>query len=111
MANASVTTPLSRDLARLMLMMRRLVKEEFTVTVHLDEGEAAEELLAFAARSRSSLLRQMARELEQCLEQNLPAPANGDATPPHHRRAINDAPSAPAPRKTPKRVYRGRVIS
>jgi hypothetical protein len=55
---------LSRERIRLMLMMRRMVREEFGVTVLLGDAEAAEELAAFAGRARNTLLRQMGRELE-----------------------------------------------
>jgi len=54
----------SRDFARLMLMMRRMIREEFSVTVHLDEPEASDELLAFAERSDNAMLKEMAIELE-----------------------------------------------
>ena len=57
----------TRQYGRLLMMMRRLVKEEFGVTVHLEETDAPQELLAFASRSRQHLLRQMMGELEDLL--------------------------------------------
>lgn len=107
---------LSRDVVRLMLMMRRLIKEEFAVTVPISDKNAADELFAFAGRSRNTLLRQMARELEQQLNVSQP----DDTSPPQEKPAVATYRGAPVtqtgqestlPAERPKRVYRGRTIS
>lgn len=108
------TTPaheLSRERIRLMLMMRRMVREEFGVTVLLSETEATEELLAFAARARNTLLRQMGRELETL------AAAESDSAPeqpaPLRYRGAPVQAAAPATETKPadvRRIYRGQVI-
>ncbi len=113
----------SRTYARTLLMMRRLVKEEFGVTVHLDEEEVAEELLAFASRSRHHLLRQMARELEEQMgvvpdapaadKEESEAPADEKVS--YYRGApvVNESKpveSEVASSSAPKRIYRGQVV-
>ncbi|MGE0081355.1 MAG: hypothetical protein AB7U81_08660 [Thiohalomonadaceae bacterium] len=101
---------LSRDLARLMLMMRRMIKEEFAVTVPLSDDEAAEELLAFAGRSRNTLLRQMAHELERQLHAR--GPGNEKPVMATSRGAAVSQPAqdAAATVARHRRVYRGNVI-
>lgn len=108
---------LSRDLVRLMLMMRRMVKEEFSVTIQLSDPEAAHELLAFADRSRNTLLRQMARELETHGSSPMSEAADSHAAPTssRYRGAVvpsgdtGTASGSPVASR-PKRVYRGQVI-
>lgn len=60
---------LSRDFARLMLVMRRMIKQEFSVTIHLDSPDAGQELLAYARLSAQSMLKEMAIELETMLDE------------------------------------------
>lgn len=68
------SSDLSRDYARLMLVMRRMIREEFAVTIHLDEPGAGEELLLFAGRSEAPVLKEMALELEEMLNSSTAAP-------------------------------------
>lgn len=108
----SLSTGLSRERIRLMLMMRRMVREEFGVTVLLSEAEATEELLAFAARTRNTLLRQMGRELEM-LTTAEPDSLPEQAAPLCYRGAPVQA-AAPAAEAQPvavRRIYRGQVIN
>lgn len=102
---------LSRERIRLMLMMRRMVREEFGVTVLLSETEATEELLAFAARARNTLLRQMGRELET-LATVEPDSATEPAEPLRYRGAPVQAAAAATETKPAdiRRIYRGQVI-
>jgi hypothetical protein len=103
---------LSRERVRLMLMMRRMVREEFGVTVLLSEEDAIEELLAFAARARNTLLRQMARELE-ALPATTPAAAPTEPAVLCYRGAPVHA-SAAVPEAKPaevRRIYRGQVVA
>lgn len=109
---------LSRERIRLMLMMRRMVREEFGVTVPLSDEAAADELLAFASRARNSLLRQMARELEgHLVGQENSSEETADAAPSRYYRgaAIPTEEDGTAARSDdshskPRRVYRGQVI-
>ncbi|PKM46684.1 MAG: hypothetical protein CVV05_03135 [Gammaproteobacteria bacterium HGW-Gammaproteobacteria-1] len=102
---------LSRERVRLMLMMRRLVREEFGVTVLLSDDNSLEELLAFADRARSTLLRQMGRELE-ALATAAAEPAPAETASLLYRGAPVHAP-APATEVRPadvRRIYRGQVV-
>jgi hypothetical protein len=103
---------LSRERIRLMLMMRRMVREEFGVTVLLSDAEAAEELAAFAGRARNTLLRQMGRELEAlAATEASPTPAE-PATLRYRGAAV--AAAIPATETKPaapvRRIYRGQVV-
>ena len=110
----------SRHYARLLLMMRRLVKEEFAVTVRLGDEDAPEELLAFASRSRHHLLRQMATELEEQLggqpgEAKLVEPPTSSENVTYYRGApiVREEAVATEPQAkvtATKRVYRGQIV-
>jgi hypothetical protein len=103
----------SRELARLMLMMRRMIKEEFAVSIQLSDPAAADELLAFAERSRNTLLRQMARELEGHHRTSGAKPLRGE--PARYRgaavRVQGAAEKQSKPATATRRVYRGQVIT
>ncbi|WP_127475683.1 hypothetical protein [Sulfurivermis fontis] len=102
---------LSRERIRLMLMMRRMVREEFGVTVLLSETDATEELIAFAARARNTLLRQMGRELESLTAtEAVPEPA-APAAPRYRGAPVTAAAQAPEGKSADvRRIYRGQVI-
>jgi hypothetical protein len=107
----ALNNELSRERVRLMLMMRRLVREEFGVTVLLSDDNSLEELLAFAERARSTLLRQMGRELE-ALATATAEPAAAEPAALLYRGAPVHAP-APAAEAKPadvRRIYRGQVV-
>ncbi|MEW6646199.1 MAG: hypothetical protein AB1450_03245 [Pseudomonadota bacterium] len=104
----------SRERVRLMLMMRRMVREEFGVTVQLGDDDATEELLAFADRARNTLLRQMGRELE-ALAATAAAPEVAAVEPASLcYRGVPLAETTPAAETKPaapvRRIYRGQVI-
>lgn len=103
---------LSRERIRLMLMMRRMVREEFGVTVLLGDVEAAEELAAFAGRARNTLLRQMGRELEALAATAASATAAEPAALRYRGAAVTTAvPTAEAKPAAPvRRIYRGQVV-
>lgn len=103
---------LSRESIRLMLMMRRLVRDEFGVTVPLSDDEAAAELLAFATRARNTLLHEMARELEALLTV---APSAALSSAPAAAPSLTSAAPAPSAASAAKpadvrRIYRGQVM-
>lgn len=107
----ALNNELSRERVRLMLMMRRMVREEFGVTVLLSDDNSQEELLAFADRARNTLLRQMGRELEALTTTAETAVPVEPATL-LYRGAPVDAP-APASEAKPadvRRIYRGQVV-
>lgn len=113
---------LSRDYARLMLIMRRLVREEFSVTIHLDAPDAGEELLAFAGQSQNSMLKEMAVELELMLremdglaEDSASKPESGEDVAyyrgaPVKKAAGSDLSDADSP-QGPTRIYRGQKVA
>jgi hypothetical protein len=113
---------LSRDYGRLMLVMRRLVREEFSVTIHLDAPEAPEELLAFAERSNNFMLKEMATELEPMLVEReaqpddlLPEPEQSEENVTYYRgapvkKATRSESSAEASHGEPTRIYRGQKV-
>lgn len=111
---------LSRDYARLMLVMRRMVREEFSVTIHLDEPGAGEELLSFARVSADPMLKEMAIELEGMLgeSEQVPAPGEENRVPAdrvtYYRGAPIKAATANETDNTtpegPTRIYRGQKL-
>lgn len=103
---------LSRERIRLMLMMRRMVREEFGVTVLLSDTEAAEELAAFAGRARNTLLRQMGRELEAlAATEASSAPVEPAALRYRGAAVAAEVPAAEAKPAAPvRRIYRGQVV-
>jgi hypothetical protein len=102
---------LSRERVRLMLMMRRMVREEFGVTVLLSDDNSLEELLAFADRARNTLLRQMGRELE-ALTTATEAAAPAEPAALLYRGAPVHAPATVTETKPAavRRIYRGQVV-
>lgn len=122
MNNDVTRNQISRDLARLMLVMRRFIKEEFSVTIHLDEPEAADELLAFAARSGNGMLHEMAKELEYLVApeddaagdkaEKSPAPSSTTTyyrgAPVHQQAEVKE--TAEPVSASAKRIYRGRLV-
>lgn len=105
---------LSRERVRLMLMMRRMVREEFGVTVQLSDNDVTEELLAFAERARNTLLRQMGRELESLTGTDpvRTTPSPEPAALCYRGAAVaEEAPTTEAkPATAVRRIYRGQVI-
>ena len=112
---------LSRDALRLMLKMRRAIRQEFGVDVALNDPGAAERLYRQALASRQRALQEMAVELAGHVTPRLPSPAapeptryyRGAALP--ERSAPRGESSQPSPRcpshKVYQKVYRGRVIA
>lgn len=111
---------LSRDYARLMLVMRRMVREEFSTTIHLDAPGAGEELLSFARLSENPMLKEMAVELEGMLgvseQEAAPTDENESFTDSvtYYRgapvkTAVEKVPDRGSP-EGPTRIYRGQKL-
>lgn len=115
---------INRDYIRLLQVMRRFVREEFSVSIRMTQDDAIELLLHYAGQSRNPVLQEMAKELRS-FTRNEPVqePAEraqsgvrlryyrGAAIPMETEpRASEDV----APRKPStgggKRIYRGRVV-
>lgn len=67
MSSLPETPYLNRDYARLLLVMRKLVRNEFEVILPLDRAETPILLVHYARRSRDTMLHEMANELEEML--------------------------------------------
>ncbi len=110
---------IDRDYVRLLMVMRRFVRDEFDIKVAISEPDAAATLLDYAARSRNAVLQEMAKELREMLE---PAKAVSEAVTEkgHYYRGVAQAvttntsaelgDTAEKP-STRQRIYRGRVVS
>lgn len=114
MPSLPVMPQVNRDYARLLLVMRKLIRAEFDVTISLEQAEAPTLLIHYARRSDDTLLHEMANELEEWLT---PPPADAmPAVPAPEPLCYRGVPlaraAAPAAEEEHKvkRVYRGRVI-
>ncbi len=122
MSEASHPEKIDRDYIRLLQMMRRFVKEEFGVSIHISQDDAIAQLLRYAADSQNHVLKEMALELTEMTRQ-APEPEEvqekvaEEELSRYYRGAaiIDDEPAAqankPKEKPRPTRVYRGRVIN
>lgn len=115
---------IDRDYVRLLMMMRRFVRDEFDVRVAISDTAAAQTLLDYASRSRNKVLQEMGSELSEILA---PSPASSiehaslqDEKGHFYRGVLQQpkAPKSPSPEEgeaalsgSCKRIYRGRVIN
>lgn len=84
---------LNRDYARLLLVMRKLIRNEFEVTIPLDRPETTILLLHYARRSADTMLHEMAKELEELLAQPQQSATLGQAhEAPRYRGAVIASP-------------------
>lgn len=125
MSEPSHPQQIDRDYIRLLQMMRRIIKEEFEVAIHIDQDDAVAQLLHFSAQSQNSVLKEMALELEEftgqtpALEQETDNVPEGEGVRYYRGVAIVDesakksSPDAEKHEEKPRptRVYRGQVIS
>lgn len=95
MSQPSHPEQIDRDYIRLLQVMRRFIKEEFAVSIHISQDDAVPQLLRYAAESRNAVLKEMALELEEFTRQE-PTAVIEEAT---------DQPSEPV------RYYRGAAMS
>jgi hypothetical protein len=124
--NRTVSEPkhpeqINRDYIRLLQVMRRFVREEFSVAIRMTQEDAVPQLLHYAAESRNHVLQEMGKELRE-MTQGSPDPAerpdarDGEQVRYYRGVAIGGArPVAKAVnaevKSRPTRVYRGQVIS
>ncbi len=103
---------LNREVATLMLTMRRLVRDEFGESVSLGAPDAPQQLYRLALRSRRRALQEMAVRLDAHFAHD--APADNRRT-----RYYRGAPILEEPRRTnggdhartaTVRVYRGNIV-
>jgi len=113
---------INRDYIRLLQVMRRFVKEEFSVSIRITQEDAVAQLLHYATLSRNHVLQEMGKELEEMTHGS--SPRQTDAGQDEHVRyyrgvaiaeEVSTAKSASDDSESqsnrPTRVYRGRVIS
>jgi hypothetical protein len=112
-------TTINRDYIRLLQVMRRFIREEFTCDIRMTQKDAIEQLLHYAEHSRNHVLQEMGKELQEFVHQ-LPVVEENHAARVRYYRgaavAINtdrheiretDVTAAP---QGQKRIYRGQVI-
>ncbi len=121
---------INRDYIRLLQVMRRFVKEEFSVAIRMTQEDAVEQLLLYADQSRNNVLQEMGKELREfAFGPETPAEAVEESSAEEGVRYYRGAPvvshgdvskapekettpaEKPATQKSkPTRVYRGRVV-
>lgn len=116
MAQQGEPETIDRDYVRLLMVMRRFVRDEFDIKVAISDDDAAVTLLDYASRSRNEVLQEMGKELRELL-----APAMQElevaAEKVHYYRGVAQAAApreeeaaTPGPAKK-QRIYRGRVVA
>lgn len=123
MSELTHPSTINRDYIRLLQVMRRFVKEEFAITIHMTQEDAVDQLLHYAALSRNHVLQEMAKELRSFVHTPEPqAESAGEhgSTVRYYRGAeIIEEPSPPGATpeqeqetagKQKKRIYRGQVV-
>jgi hypothetical protein len=111
---------INRDYIRLLQVMRRFVREEFSIAIRMTQEDAVPQLLHYAATSRNHVLQEMGKELKE-MTQGSPEPARPNARSGEqvrYYRGVAIGGSKPVAKagnaetkSRPTRVYRGQVIS
>ncbi len=119
MSNIEHPARINRDYIRLLQVMRRFIRDEFSQDIRISNEDAAEQLLHFAERSRNHVLQEMGMELREFVQQ-LPVVDEENRTKVRYYRgaaiASRETPgdaedlTPVTPQSNPKRVYRGQVI-
>jgi hypothetical protein len=110
---------IDRDYIRLLLVMRRFVREEYEIKIQISETGAIEKLLHYAGQSANVVLQEMGKELREILSHD-----SDDRTPAtertvHYYRGIAQPVVTESPQRkkehlqeAPKtRIYRGQVVA
>ncbi len=102
---------IDRNYVRLLMVMQRLIREEFALKIPLGKEDTVQQLLDYAERSQNPQLHEMARELHDTItEPNSPQEPAPELSANYYRGVAQPAePSTQrAPAKGPRRrVYRG----
>ncbi|MFU8837085.1 MAG: hypothetical protein ACNA75_02190 [Thiohalomonadaceae bacterium] len=61
-------SPINRDYVRLLMVMRRFIKEEFNLSIRISDEDAPTQMLKYGDKSRNHVLREMAIELRQMVK-------------------------------------------
>lgn len=111
---------IGRDYVRLLMVMRRFVRDEFDVKIAISELNAVEKLLHYAKLSRNEGLQEMGKELHSMLvPEAIIEEESAEQEKVHYYRGVAQAmtttPSSETEtaqkKSSPQRVYRGRVIA
>jgi hypothetical protein len=111
---------IDRDYVRLLMVMRRFVREEFDIKIGISETEAAAKLLDYAERSRNEVLQEMGKELRSMLTPQQEAPSSETQEKVHYYRGVAQKVAGSSPTAesgttekaaAPQRIYRGRVVT
>jgi len=125
MSELTHPSTINRDYIRLLQVMRRFVKEEFAITIHMTQEDAVDQLLHYAALSRNHVLQEMAKELRSFVHIPEQEPQTENAgehgTTVRYYRGAEIIEEHSSPDATPeqeqetagkqkKRIYRGQVV-
>lgn len=125
MPDTSHPEQIDRDYVRLLQVMRRFVKQEFDVTIHINQDDVVSQLLHYAEQSTNHVLQEMGKELAE-FTQHTPTTVDHDpqqeaehvryyrgAAIVDDRHKENSAAPAEQPKEKsrPTRVYRGQVVN
>lgn len=112
-------TQINRDYVRLLMVMRRFIREEFSIRIQISDSTAVEKLLHYAEQSANMVLQEMGKELRELL-----SPAGDDHTAAsegtiHYYRGVAQPVATESstrkqqrPQETPRtRIYRGQVVA
>lgn len=108
---------IDRDYVRLLMVMRRFIREEFAIRVQISDPTATEKLLHYAGQSTNVVLQEMGKELRELL-----SPASDDQVSEinvHYYRGIAQQVATDSTRSNKEvpqeaartRIYRGRVVA
>ena len=118
--------PINRDYVRLLMVMRRFIKEEFNLSIRISDEDAPTRMLEYGDQSRNRVLREMAIELRQMVNPTPNETADEQASPAssiptaryrglvvHRQEPGTGAEEKPRPKTSRDkilRVYRGRPM-
>ena len=118
MSQQGEPSQIDRDYVRLLMVMRRFVRDEFDIKVAISEPDAAATLLEYAGRSRNEVLQEMGKELREILTpvvEEKQSEASLEKV--HYYRGVaqvvatSEEENTTSPPPAKQRIYRGRVVA
>lgn len=105
---------IDRNYARLLMVMQRLIREEFALKIPLDKEDTVQQLLDYAERSQNPQLQEMAGELHDAITEPASQQERPSERPSNYYRGVAQA-AEPASQQAPargasRRVYRGCAV-
>lgn len=111
---------IDRDYVRLLMVMRRFIRDEFDIKISISEADGPSQLLDYAKRSRNNVLQEMGKELHTMLSPEPSSEENELTEKVHYYRgaaitvaASNVASNTEETEKkvSKQRIYRGQVVN